>query len=111
MPAERVRMAVQKLHIEPNDGSPPLHYRIERGQVERRTVELVAEGSDPIEVRWKRLTPEQLASEIVSSPVFARWLSRRAGVHSLIRACCHRLYAFVSDEGHECRRHAGPVVI
>jgi len=109
MPAERVRMAVQTLHIDPNDGSPPVNYRIEHGRVERRTVELAAPEGGAIEEQWKGLTPEQLASEIVSSAVFARWLSRRAGVYSLIRACCHRLYASVSDEGHEVRHYAREV--
>jgi hypothetical protein len=99
-------MAISTLHIDPNDESPSVNYRIESGWVESRTVEFVAQGSGTFEVLWKRLTPEQVASQVVSSPVFARWLSRRAGVYSLLRACCHRLYATVSDEGHECRHYA-----
>jgi len=62
-------------------------------------------------VHWQPLTREQVASEIVACPLFARWLSRRAGVYSLLRACTQRLYFSVSDEGHECRRYARKLVI
>jgi hypothetical protein len=111
MPEPRVMMTANTFHIDPNDGSPSVEYRIENGRLERRTVEAAAQGSVAVEAPWKLLTAEQVASEVVSSPAFARWLSRRLGVYSLLRACCQRLYFSVSDEGHECRHYPREFVI
>lgn len=38
-----VTMTGNTLHIDPNDGSPSVEYRIENGHLERRTVEAAAQ--------------------------------------------------------------------
>jgi hypothetical protein len=80
-------LACNRLRIDPCDGSPVVDYRIENGCVESRTVETAAESGITSEERWQRLTPEQLSSHVMAHTVVARWLGRRMGVHTLIRAC------------------------
>ncbi len=81
-------LAFNRLRIDRCDGSPVADYRIEKDWVESRTLELAAE-CDPstTERRWQRLTSEQLKSHVMAHTVVAQWLSRRMGVHRLIRAC------------------------
>jgi len=97
-----VRMGFTRLLINRNDGSPVVEYRIENGCVERRILEPVANGSCAIEGQWQRFTPEQLASHLKANTILAHWVSRRFGVHSLIRACSQHSSS-VHDERQECR--------
>jgi hypothetical protein len=76
-------LACKRLRIDPCDGSPVVDYRIENGWVERHTLETVVTREE----RWQRLTPEQLSCHVMANTVVAQWLSRRMGVHRLIRAC------------------------
>jgi len=76
-------LACKRLRIDPCDGSPVVDYRILNGWVERHTLETVVTREE----RWQRLTPEQLSCHVMANTVVAQWLSRRMGVHRLIRAC------------------------
>ena len=80
-------LAFNRLRIDPGDGCPAVEYRIEDDQVDSRFLDRAAGRSGPIEAPWQRLTPEQLRSHVLAGTVVARWLSRRMGVHRLIRAC------------------------
>jgi len=81
-------LAVNRLRIDPGNGSPAVDYRIENGFVETRTLERDAKRSTvAIEKQWQRLTPEQLTSRIMADAVLLRWLRYRMGVYRLIRAC------------------------
>jgi len=80
-------LAFNRLRIDRCDGSPVADYRIKNDWVERRTLEAGAECSPTTEGRWQRLTPEQLASNVMSDTVISQWLLRRMGVHRLVRAC------------------------
>jgi len=79
-------LACNRLRLDPGNGSPIVDYRIEDGCVESRTLETATE-STAIEKPWQRLTPEELSQHVMSDTVVAHWLSRRMGVHRLIRAC------------------------
>ena len=105
----RVTMAASRLHIDPNNGSPSVEYRIENGRLERRTVGAAAQGG-VAEAQWQPLTRQQVPSAVMASPVVARWLSSRLGFHSLIRACSQP-HSSVTDEGQECCRYTREVVI
>jgi hypothetical protein len=80
-------LACNRLRIDRCDGSPVADYRIENGCVESRIVETAAESSMTTDMRWQRLTPEQLTSHVMANTVLAQWLGRRMGVHRLVRAC------------------------
>jgi hypothetical protein len=80
-------LACNRLCVDRSDDSPTLEYRIEDGRVESRVLDRAAEGSSVIEKPWQRLTPEELRSHVMADTVVARWLSRRIGVHRLLRAC------------------------
>jgi hypothetical protein len=80
-------LAFNRLRIDLGDGCPALEYRIEDGHVDSRILGCATERSGTIEALWQRLTPEQLRSHVMADTVVARWLSRRMGVHRLIRAC------------------------
>jgi hypothetical protein len=80
-------LACNRLCVDRGDDSPTLEYRIEDGRVESRVLDRAAEGSSVIEKPWQRLTPEELRSHVMADTVVARWLSRRIGVHRLLRAC------------------------
>lgn len=86
MLGQRIMLTVKRLRIEPNDGSPTIEYRIGDDRIERRNVAAETRSAF-MEGEWQPLTPEQLGSEVLASPVLARWLSRRLGVHTLIEAC------------------------
>jgi hypothetical protein len=75
------------LRVDPGDGCPAVEYQIEDDHVDSRVLDSSAEKSGAIEAPWQRLTPEQLRSHVMADTVVARWLSRRMGVHRLIRAC------------------------
>lgn len=79
-----LRMACNKLRIDPNDGSPVLEYRIGDGWVERRTLVTPAPESVAAGVQWQRLTPDQLAGHIIANTVVAHWLGHRLGVRTLL---------------------------
>jgi hypothetical protein len=80
-------LACNKLCVDRGDNSPTVEYRIEDGRVESRVLVGACEESSVIEKSWQRLTPEELRSHVMAHTVVARWLSRRMGVHRLIRAC------------------------
>ena len=65
------------LRIECSDGSPILDYRIENDRVESRR----------LNTNWRQLPPEEITSHVMANTVVAKWLSRRMGIHKLIRAC------------------------
>ncbi len=71
-------LACKQLRIEPGDNSPVVDYRITNESVEIHQAE---------DDSWHRLTPEQLAREVMSNRTLAFWLRRRMGLHSLVRAC------------------------
>lgn len=75
---------INQLRIDPENGFPAIDYRIDNGQVQCRLV-----GN----TGWHTLSPEQLTSRIMSSPILAHWLSRRMGVFSVVRACNHDAFA------------------
>jgi len=83
----RLRMSSNKLRIDPNDGSPVVEYRVENGCLERRIIGASAELSAALDGQWQRLTREQLASHVSANRVVAHWLSRRFGIHALVRVC------------------------
>ena len=102
---ENSRMPVcNRLRIDPKDGSPEVDYRIENDRVECRNVGTAAQGSAALELAWQRLTPEQLTSHVMANTVVAYWLSRRLGVHALIRACSQH----ASQLGGELQRSGYP---
>ena len=76
-----------KLRIELDDGSRAVDYRIEEGRVERRVLLRTGEKNELIEKPWRRLTPDQISSHVKAGTTVARWLSRRMGIHRLVRAC------------------------
>ena len=82
-------LAIKRLRIDSGNGSPAVDYRIKKGFVEIRTVEMDAakRSTPPIEKQWQRLTPEQLTSRVMADTVVLRWLRHRMGVYRLIRAC------------------------
>ena len=80
-------LVCNRLCIDPGDGSPAVDYRIEEGRVESRVRHAEAGRSGTIEKPWQPVTPEQLRRHVVTDTVVARWLSRRMGIHQLIRAC------------------------
>jgi len=80
-------LAFNRLRVDAGNGSPAQDYRIENGHVEMRVVDFDMECGWKSHARWQRLTREQLSSHIMGDTVVARWLQRRMGVHSLIRAC------------------------
>jgi hypothetical protein len=80
-------LAFNRLRIDPDDGCPAVEYRIDDDHVDSRVLDSAHERSGAIESPWQRLTPEQLRSHVMADTAVARWLSRRMGVHRLIRAC------------------------
>jgi hypothetical protein len=86
----RGTLVCNRLCIDPNDGSPAVEYRIENHRVERRALGIIGEKNPTNEEQWQRLTPEQLTSHVMANTVVAHWVSRRLGLHSLIRACNRR---------------------
>jgi hypothetical protein len=80
-------LAFNRLRIDHGDGCPAVEYRIEDDHVHSRVLGSATERSGAIEAAWERLTPEELRSHVMADTVVARWLSRRMGVHRLIRAC------------------------
>ena len=80
-------LAFNRLRIDPGEGCPAMEYRIADDHVDSRVLDSAAERNGGIEAPWQRLTPEQLRSHVLAGTVVARWLSRRMGVHRLIRAC------------------------
>jgi hypothetical protein len=80
-------LTFKRLRIDPGDGCPAVEYRIEDDHVDSRVLDSATERSGAIEAPWQRLTPEQLCSLVMADTVVARWLSRRMGVHRLIRVC------------------------
>lgn len=106
----KLRMACNKLRIDPNDGSSVLEYRIEDGQVERRTVETPALEGAATEPQWQQLTTAQLASHVMANTVVAYWLSRRLGIYSLLRAA-GQLPESLNDETQEFPRPVRQVKI
>ena len=82
-----LRMTSNTLRIDPNDSSPVTEYRVENGRVEHRTLPKAAQGSATSAEQWQRLTRDQLTSHVIANTVLAHWLSRKFGLHALIRAC------------------------
>jgi len=82
-----LRMTCRTLRIDRNDGSPVEEYRVENGRVEHRTLLAAAERSATVDDPWQRLTRDQLAAHVMANTVVAHWLSRKFGLHALIRAC------------------------
>jgi len=80
-------LAFNRLRIDHGDGCPAVEYRIEDDHVHSRVLGSATERSGAIEAPWERLTSEELRSHVMADTVVARWLSRRMGVHRLIRAC------------------------
>jgi len=80
-------LTFNRLRIDLSDGCPAVEYRIADDHVDSRVFGSAAERSGGIEAPWQRLTPEQLRSHVMAGTAVARWLSRRMGVHRLIRAC------------------------
>jgi hypothetical protein len=73
-------MTHNRLRIDARNCSPAVEYRIENGQVERRSQAMATEAGPVVEREWQQLTREQLTSETVMNPVFANWLRRRLGI-------------------------------
>jgi hypothetical protein len=73
-------MTHNRLRIDASNCSPAVEYRIENGQVERRSRAMATEVGAVVEREWQRLTREQLTSETGMNPVFANWLRRRLGI-------------------------------
>ena len=86
----RGTLVCNTLRIDPSDGSPAVEYRIKNHRVERRILGMIGENTTDNEEHWQRLTPEQLTSHVMANTVVAHWVSRRLGLHSLIRACNQR---------------------
>ena len=105
----RLRMSSNKLRIDPNDGSPVVEYRVENGCLERRIIGASAELSAALDGQWQRLTREQLASHVSANRVVAHWLSRRFGIHALIRACSKSSSSASNGTGES--RHFGRRVV
>ena len=80
-------LEVNRLCIDPGDGSPALEYRLEDDRVVSRIVEPVAGRSGDMEKPWKAVTSEELSSHVTSGTVVAQWLQRRMGYRRLLRAC------------------------
>ena len=82
-------LAINRLRIDPGNGSPAVDYRVKKGFVESRTVETDAgkKGTPAIEKRWQRLTPGQLTARVMADTVVLHWLCHKMGVYRLIRAC------------------------
>jgi len=95
----KLRMACNKLRIDPNDGSQVVEYRVENGRVERRTVENPAPETTAREAEWQELSPEQLTSHVVAKTVVAYWLYRRLGIFSLLWATGQLPQPTVVDAG------------
>ena len=95
-------LAFDRLRIDPSDGCPAVEYRIADDHVDSRVLDSAAERSSGIKAPWQRLTPEQLRSHVMADSVVARWLSRRMGVHRLIRAC-NQDSPFADSEAEERR--------
>ena len=72
---------INQLRIDPENEFPAVDYRVNDGHVQCRLAGITGE--------WHTLTPEQLTSRIMSSPVLGHWLSHRMGVFSVVRACNH----------------------
>lgn len=106
----KLRMACNKLRIDPNDGSPVVEYRIENDGVERRMVAARTGDGIASEEQWEQLTPTQVASHITANTTVAYWLYRRLGAQSLLQACGQRP-SFVSDEGVEFYHRNREVVV
>ena len=80
MPRTFWLMTHNRLRFEASNCSPTVEYRIENGEVERRSRAMATEVGAVVEREWQQLTREQLTSEIVINPVFANWLRRRLGI-------------------------------
>ena len=80
MPRTFWLMMHNRLRVDASNCSPAVEYRIENGQVERRSRATASEVGTVVEREWQRLPGEQLTSEIVINPVFANWLRRRLGI-------------------------------
>lgn len=79
-------LEVNRLCIDPGNGSPTLEYRVEENRIECRVVELGPETSD-IEKPWKTVSSDELSSHVKSGTVVAHWLQRRIGYRRLLRTC------------------------
>lgn len=100
-----VSLLWNRLRIDAKDGSHAMEYRIEDGRVESRILHALAAARETTDITWQLLTPEQLAAHVLSSTVVAHWLSRRMGVHALMRAC-HQSSSVTNGaaQGRSCRR-------
>ena len=79
-------LEVNRLCIDPGDGSPALEYRVEENRIESRVVEPGPEKSN-IEKPWITLSSQELSSHLMSGTIVAHWLQRRIGYRRLLRAC------------------------
>ena len=85
-------LASRRLRLDPGDGSPVTDYRIEDGRIQYRmfyeSASAEAESlTAEMEENWHELTPQELTTHVLAKPVLARWLRRRMGIFSLVRAC------------------------
>ena len=74
-------------------GSGAVEYRIEDGRVESRTLR-----NGLSERPWLPVTPEKLRFHVMADTALSRWLSRRMGIHRLIRACQDESSFFAGNE-------------
>ena len=96
-------MTCNRLRIDPNDGSSVVEYRVENDGVERRTLD--KSSGCMIEGEWQQLTRDQLASHVMANTVVAHWLSKRLGLHALLRACTRPHSSSLSNEMRRDTRH------
>lgn len=106
----KLRMACNKLRIDPNDGSPVVEYRIENGRVARRTVAACTGDGVASEERWEQLTPTQVASDIMANSTVAYWLYCRLDAQSIFQVCSQHP-DFVTDKGVEFPHKNRQVVV
>jgi hypothetical protein len=76
-----------RLRLESGDGPAVKEYRIERGNVEVRSLHPEDPSGYDTGTVWRRLTPEELSIQVEGNTVVAQWLERRLGWRRLLQAC------------------------
>jgi hypothetical protein len=88
-------LTCNRLRLDAEDGSPWQDYRIDKGHVEILVPDVEA---NPQHGKWRQLTPEQIALQVMRNTVVAQWLQRRIGVRALLRACTQQSVAAKPSE-------------
>jgi hypothetical protein len=106
----KLRIACNKLRIDPNDGSPVVEYQIENGGVECRTIATCSEDGVASAAQWEPLTPAQIASQILANTTVAYWLYHRLDTQSLFQICSQHP-SFLTNLGIELYRRKREVAV